>query len=79
MNAIAVLCAVLMSAWLISRLARDRNALTAMLISITIAGTIVDNDNVDRHILRQRACERRGQSQLSVEARYNDCYALVTP
>jgi O-antigen ligase/tetratricopeptide (TPR) repeat protein len=40
-NAIAALCAVLMSAGLVSRLARDRNALVAMLFSITAGATIV--------------------------------------
>lgn len=40
-NAVAVLMAVSISASLISRLTRDRNALLAVLLSITVAATVV--------------------------------------
>ncbi len=78
-NALAVLCAAVMSAGLISRLARDRSALVAMLAFITIGGTIVAGVGIGEYItyVMLHAPEHRSFSTFS-DPNFLAGYLLLT-
>lgn len=79
LNTIVALIAALLCGWIVSRLARDRKCLVSLLISITVAGTIVATVGISEYIsyFKQHVAEHRSYSTFS-DPNFLAGYLLMT-